>query len=108
MLQNAEVSSASEPAQAAACMAGLAFANAFVGVNHALAHSLGARFHLPERCGMPTSTAAAGVPRAEFEAALPALIAAAYDDISLRSNPRMPLLHELEGILRQAYDGTLQ
>jgi acetaldehyde dehydrogenase/alcohol dehydrogenase len=159
----------------AACMAGLAFANAFVGVNHALAHSLGARFHLPhgranavllpyvvrynaampskfmpfpnvkayvahekyaavtasmnwggasvtervdilvaqivallERCGMPASIGAAGVPRAQFEAALPELIAAAYDDISLRSNPRMPLLHELEGILRQAYDGTPQ
>jgi acetaldehyde dehydrogenase/alcohol dehydrogenase len=157
----------------AACMAGLAFANAFVGVNHALAHSLGARFHLPhgranavllpyvvrynaalpskfmpfpnvkayiahekyaavtasmnwgggsvaervdilvaqivallERCAMPTSIAAAGVPRAEFEAALPELIAAAYDDISLRSNPRMPLLHELQDILWRAYDGT--
>ena len=156
----------------AACMAGLAFANAFVGVNHALAHSLGARFHLPhgranavllpyvvrynaslpskfmpfpnvkayvapekyaavaaamnwggasvservdllvarivallEECHLPTTIAAAGVPRAEFEAALPEIIQAACDDISLRSNPRMPLLHELEAILRRAYDG---
>jgi acetaldehyde dehydrogenase/alcohol dehydrogenase len=156
----------------AACMAGLAFANAFVGVNHALAHALGARFHLPhgranavllpyvvrynaslpskfmpfpnvtayvapekyaavaaamnlggasvaervdllvgrivgllETCGLPTTIAAAGVPRDAFEAALPELIQAACDDISLRSNPRMPLLHELEGILRRAWDG---
>ncbi|MFN8642276.1 MAG: bifunctional acetaldehyde-CoA/alcohol dehydrogenase [Candidatus Binatia bacterium] len=156
----------------AACMAGLAFANAFVGVNHALAHSLGARFHLPhgranavllpyvvrynaslpskfmpfpnvkayvapekyaavaaamnwggtsvservdllvarivallEACHLPTTIAAAGVPRGEFEAALPEIIQAACDDISLRSNPRMPLLHELDAILRRAYDG---
>jgi acetaldehyde dehydrogenase/alcohol dehydrogenase len=31
----------------AATIAGLAFSNAFVGVNHALAHALGARFGLP-------------------------------------------------------------
>ena len=30
----------------AANIAGQAFANAFVGVNHALAHAVGARFHL--------------------------------------------------------------
>ncbi len=31
----------------ASTMAGLAFSNAFVGTNHALAHAVGARFHLP-------------------------------------------------------------
>jgi acetaldehyde dehydrogenase/alcohol dehydrogenase len=31
----------------AATLAGLAFSNAFVGVNHALAHAVGARFGLP-------------------------------------------------------------
>ena len=31
----------------AATIAGLAFSNAFVGVNHALAHAVGARFHIP-------------------------------------------------------------
>ena len=31
----------------AACIAALAFANASVGVNHALAHAFGARFHVP-------------------------------------------------------------
>ena len=156
----------------AACMAGLAFANAFVGVNHALAHSLGARFHLPhgranavllpyvvrynatlpskfmpfpnvkayvadekyaavtaamnwggasvservdiliakvvallEACRLPTSIRAAGIAPGDFEAAIPELVLAACDDISLRSNPRMPLLHELEALLRTAYDG---
>jgi acetaldehyde dehydrogenase/alcohol dehydrogenase len=31
----------------AATLAGLAFANAFVGTNHALAHAVGARFEIP-------------------------------------------------------------
>jgi acetaldehyde dehydrogenase/alcohol dehydrogenase len=31
----------------AACIAAIAFSNASVGVNHALAHAFGARFHVP-------------------------------------------------------------
>lgn len=31
----------------AACMAGMAFANAFLGINHSMAHKLGAFHHLP-------------------------------------------------------------
>ena len=162
----------------AACMAGLAFANAFVGVNHALAHSLGTAFRLAhgranavllpwvvrynaavpskfmpfpnvkayvadrkyaaladaiglggpaavgagtvadkvERlvarirellaaCDVPTSIAGLGIAREDFARALPDVVRAAYDDISIRSNPRMPLLHELEQLLWTAYDG---
>jgi acetaldehyde dehydrogenase/alcohol dehydrogenase len=156
----------------AACMGGLAFANAFVGVNHALAHSLGALFKIPhgranavllphvirynaavpskfmpfpnvrayvahekyarfaasmgwggatveervamlvdkvfallETCAVPTSIRALGITPAELDRAMPEIIRAAYDDISTRSNPRMPLLNELEAILRAAYDG---
>ncbi len=156
----------------AACMAGLAFANAFVGVNHALAHSLGSTFGLahgranavmlpwvvrynaavPSKfmpfpnvrayvadrkyaaladaiglggetvadkvdrliagirellatCGVPSSIAGLGIARDDFARALPDVIRAAYDDISIRSNPRMPLLQELETLLWTAYEG---
>jgi len=153
----------------AATIAGLAFANAFVGVNHALAHAVGARFGLshgrvngiflphvmrynaslptkfmpapgygayvaPEKyatlgwvvfggrgpeeqrrrlfshvddllraVGIPRTLREAGVDEAEFEAAMPDLLRLSFEDPSIRTNPRMPLLTELESLLRAAY-----
>jgi acetaldehyde dehydrogenase/alcohol dehydrogenase len=156
----------------ATTIAGLAFSNAFVGVCHALAHAVGARFGLahgrangvflphvlrynaslpskfmpapsytayvaPEKYAqvawvfglggrgeevrrarlfgrvdelldaveIPRSLAEAGVPRDEFEAALPDLARAAFMDPSIRTNPRIPLVDELVGLLRSAYEG---
>jgi acetaldehyde dehydrogenase/alcohol dehydrogenase len=156
----------------AATIAGLAFSNAFVGVCHALAHAVGARFgmahgrangiflphvlrynaSLPskfmpapsytayvapdkyaqiawvlglggrsaqERRGrlfervdelldaveIPRSLAEAGVGRDEFESALPDLARAAFADASGRTNPRIPMVAELVGLLRAAYAG---
>ena len=156
----------------AATIAGLAFSNAFVGVNHALAHSVGARFGIahgranaiflphvlrynaslptkfmpapgytayvaPEKyaqigwiiglggkteaqrrerlfqkveellddVGMPHSLEQAGVGRAEFEAALPELARAAFEDASIRTNPRIPLVRELTELLDAGFRG---
>jgi acetaldehyde dehydrogenase/alcohol dehydrogenase len=156
----------------AATLAGLAFSNAFVGVGHALAHAVGARFGVPhgracglflphilrynaslptkfmpapgytsyvapdkyaqmawvhglggrtaderrerlfsavsellDTVGIPGSLAEAGVGEAEFEAALPELAEAAFMDASLRTNPRMPMVGELIGLLRAGFSG---
>jgi acetaldehyde dehydrogenase / alcohol dehydrogenase len=155
----------------AATIAGLAFSNAFVGVNHALAHAVGARFDIPhgranavflphvmrynasiptkfmpapgysayvapekyatlgrilfggrteqERCnrlfsrveglidtvGGPRTLKEAGVAESDFEAALPDLARTAFADPSLRTNPRMPMINEILGLLRRGFDG---
>ena len=156
----------------AATLAGLAFSNAFVGVNHALAHAVGARFGLshgrangiflphvmrynaslpskfmpapgysayvaPEKyaqlgwviglgghteaerrerffrkvddlldaVGIPRSLAECGISKDEFEAAIPDLARAAFEDPSLRTNPRMPLVGELVELLQAAWRG---
>ena len=156
----------------AATLAGLAFSNAFVGTNHALAHAVGARFgiahgrangiflphvlryntslptkfmpapgyssyvvpekyaqigqlvfggHEPQdsrqrlfsavedlldRLDMPRSLAEYGIPEDEFLTALPELAMAAFEDLSNRTNPRMPLVSEITGLLRLGYYGA--
>ncbi|WP_137145608.1 bifunctional acetaldehyde-CoA/alcohol dehydrogenase [Mycolicibacterium sp. CR10] len=156
----------------AATLAGLAFSNAFVGTNHALAHAVGAKFgiahgrangiflphvlrynaslpskfmpapgysayvvpekyaqigqlvfggHEPEdsrerlfraveelldTLDMPRSLKEYGVPEDEFLAALPELAMTAFEDLSNRTNPRMPLVEEIAGLLRQGYYGA--
>jgi acetaldehyde dehydrogenase/alcohol dehydrogenase len=157
----------------AACLAALAFANASVGVNHALAHAIGARFHIAhgranalllphviaynasvptkfmpspyqrpfaaskkyariaellnlgghtlaekvenlvkatnrllDRLDIAPSIAALGIAKNDFENAIPELVRIAFDDPSWRpTNPRMPLMSELEELLRSAYAG---
>ncbi|MGC2324869.1 MAG: bifunctional acetaldehyde-CoA/alcohol dehydrogenase, partial [Terriglobales bacterium] len=156
----------------AACIAAIAFANASVGVNHALAHAFGARFRvahgranalmlphviaynasvptkfmpspnqraysahkkyaliadllglggstveekvnklitaieqLLDQLAFPHSIAELGISREEFERAVPDLVRIAFEDPSWRTNPRMPLLKELEGLLWSAYEG---
>jgi acetaldehyde dehydrogenase/alcohol dehydrogenase len=155
----------------AATLAGLAFSNAFVGTNHALAHATGARFGLAhgrangiflphvlrynaslpskfmpapgysayiapdkyaqlgrvifggrepaesrrrlfrgveellDRLEMPRSLQACGVSEEEFTAALPDLAMTAFEDLSNRTNPRMPLVTEITALLTAGFHG---
>ncbi|OBI54886.1 bifunctional acetaldehyde-CoA/alcohol dehydrogenase [Mycobacterium sp. E787] len=158
----------------AATLAGLAFSNAFVGTNHALAHAVGARFgishgrangiflphvlrynaslpskfmpapgysayvapdkyaqlgqlifggHEPDECrgrlfhgvddllkrlDMPRSLREYGVEEEQFLAALPALAMTAFEDLSNRTNPRMPLVSEITALLRVGFYGDAE
>ncbi|OBF13101.1 bifunctional acetaldehyde-CoA/alcohol dehydrogenase [Mycobacterium sp. ACS4054] len=155
----------------AATLAGLAFSNAFVGTNHALAHAVGARFqishgrangvflphvlrynaglpskfmpapgysayvapdkyaqlgqlifggHEPAECrarllqgvddllsrlDMPRSLRECGIEEEQFLTALPALAMTAFEDLSNRTNPRMPLVSEITALLRTGFYG---
>ena len=55
--------------------------------------------------GMPRSIAEMNISPEEFERALPDLVAAAFDDPSGRTNPRMPMVGELTELFRSAYRG---
>lgn len=156
----------------AATLAGLAFSNAFVGTNHALAHAVGAKFgiahgranaiflphvlrynsglptkfmpapgysayiapdkyaqigqlifggHEPEdsrgrlfkgvedlldRVDMPRSLKELGIAEEAFTVALPQLAMTAFEDLSNRTNPRMPLVTEITELLRLGYYGN--
>jgi acetaldehyde dehydrogenase / alcohol dehydrogenase len=170
----------------AACLAGMAIGNASVGLNHALAHSLGARFDiahgransvfllstlqynskiprkfmavsnyplwvadqkyaraaqflnlvpaqransgahsnnviqeedrqshivaleraiydLAEAVGQPKSIAELGISQEDFSNAMPELVRAAFEDMSLRTNPSCPLIQDLERVFIRSY-----
>lgn len=155
----------------AATLAGLAFSNAFVGTNHALAHAVGAAFGIPHgrangiflphvlryNAGLPSKfmpapgysayvapekyaqvgalifgghdaedsrarlfagvddlLAAVDMPRSmrdwgvaedQFLDTLPTLAMTAFEDLSNRTNPRMPLVVEITDLLKSGYYG---
>ncbi|MGW2372623.1 bifunctional acetaldehyde-CoA/alcohol dehydrogenase [Kitasatospora sp. NPDC001683] len=156
----------------AGTIAGMAFGSAFLGVVHAMAHTLGATFHvahgrtnalllphviryngtapakvtswpkyrsyvaperyraiarmlglpagtpeqgveslaaaveeLRDRVGIPRSFKEAGVDETSFLAALPQQAMNAYEDQCAPANPRMPLLTDMQQLMRQAYYG---
>lgn len=177
-LESAVVNGAADPEARekmhnAGTIAGMAFGNAFLGIVHAMAHTLGATFHVvhgrtnaillphviryngrvpskltgwpkyedyraPERfqeiarhLGLPASTPdegvesyaaaverlrdaagiersfqAAGVDEKSFIAALPKQALNAYEDQCAPANPRMPMLDDMQGLMRDAYYGT--
>ncbi|MER5636456.1 bifunctional acetaldehyde-CoA/alcohol dehydrogenase [Kitasatospora sp. NPDC002227] len=156
----------------AGTIAGMAFGSAFLGVVHAMAHTLGATFHvahgrtnavllphviryngsapakvtswpkyrryaaperfqavaqmlglpaatpeqgveslaraveeLRDRVGIPASFKAAGVDESAFLAALPQQAMNAYEDQCAPANPRMPMIADMQQLMRQAYYG---
>jgi len=163
---------AREKVHNAGTIAGMAFGNAFLGIVHAMSHTLGATFHLahgrtnaillphviryngarpgkltgwpkyesyraPERfqdlarmLGLPAATpeegvasyaaaverlrdavgieasfTAAGVDEQAFLAALPQQALNAFDDQCAPANPRMPMLDDMQELMRAAYYG---
>lgn len=161
----------------AACLAGMAIGNASVGVNHALAHSLGASFDIPHgkangvfllstleynskiprkfmptstyplwvadqkyaraaqflelppaetdgpethrekmiialrravydlarTAGQPLSVAELGIAQEEYERRMVELVTGTFEDMSMRTNPALPLITEVHGLLVGAY-----
>lgn len=167
---NGQDREAREKMHNASCMAGMAFTNAFLGINHALAHKLGGEFDIPhgranaillphvirfnsevpekitifpkyryyiapkkyaeiadalglrfkttadavdklitaiielwEKLHIPLKISETGVKKEEFEAKIKKLAQAAYQDQTTTTNPRMPLISELEEIYRRAF-----
>jgi acetaldehyde dehydrogenase/alcohol dehydrogenase len=61
---------------------------------------------LLDRLHLPRTLKEAGVPEDEFLQALPELAMTAFQDLSNRTNPRMPLVSEITELLRAGYYGT--
>lgn len=125
---------AREKVHNAATIAGMAFANAFLGVCHSLAHSLGAVFHLPHGLAIALLLTnvirynAADIPAKQtaysqydrpqgvrryaeiarhlgLHAEHDGIAEAAFDDQCSGANPRFPLISELRQILLDSYYG---
>ncbi|MFQ7302192.1 MAG: bifunctional acetaldehyde-CoA/alcohol dehydrogenase, partial [Beduini sp.] len=154
----------------AATIAGMAFANAFLGMNHSLAHKIGGEFHVPHgrtnaillphviryngtvptklniwpkienykadvkymelaqliglnpktpaegvemfaqacdeltgRVGIPSNFASQGISKEDWEEAVHRIAMNAYEDQCSPANPRMPMVKDMEQILRLTY-----
>jgi acetaldehyde dehydrogenase/alcohol dehydrogenase len=60
-------------------------------------------YDLAKTCDQPTSISELGISESDFENALPSLIKSSYTDMSLRTNPSLPLLSEVQLLMVSAY-----
>ena len=60
-------------------------------------------FDLLEKCGQPKSICQLGISEEVFKAKLPDLVALAFNDLSLRTNPSLPLQAELAQLFLESY-----
>jgi acetaldehyde dehydrogenase/alcohol dehydrogenase len=60
-------------------------------------------YDLAKACDQPTSICELGISEEAFETALPSLIKSSYTDMSLRTNPSLPLLSEVQLLMISAY-----
>jgi acetaldehyde dehydrogenase/alcohol dehydrogenase len=74
-------------------------------IEEKVANLVAAVEHLLDQLAIPRSIADLGISPEEFERAMPDLVKIAFDDPSWQSNPRMPLIDELVGLFRSAYQG---
>jgi len=63
--------------------------------------------NLMKRVNMPLSIKELGINEKEFMAKIPKLAERAFEDQCTTSNPRYPLVSELEEIYKKAYYGTI-
>ncbi|WP_156763286.1 hypothetical protein, partial [Mycobacterium scrofulaceum] len=63
---------------------------------------------LLNRLDMPRSLREYGVDEEQYLAALPALAMTAFEDLSNRTNPRMPLVSEITALLRLGFYGAAE
>ena len=155
----------------AGTIAGMAFANAFLGMNHSLAHKIGGEWHVPhgrtngillphviryngtiptklniwpkienykadikymelaqliglnpqtpeegvrmfadaceelcKKVGIPANIKSQGIDQEAWEESVHRMAMNAYEDQCTPANPRMPMVHDMEAILRLIYD----